>query len=387
MANLIYSVSDCEINPLWTDNPPLFIRPKGSVIVYPSNGDSLIGLKNEEIIDISCPGGQVFVSGRSIETVFSATCEYGTRLRIFHEALLWNQVSSCVNSTATTRFNQMSCEGGSEAAIGFSLDDGRYINQITLCFDKYKQTTLYTVYDLVPWKSTFKSKPRFPIEDKEFFNVGSRSVFQLYTKKVQRDTVNQLLGLSNSSTKYIGNGNLFLSRGHIAAAADFYYPSQINATYRYVNMAPQWQSINGQNWNQVEIDSRNYANAKGVTLNVWAGTYAIATLPNEKTSEETELYLYVEGSAKALPVPAMFWKLLYNSDKQKGIVLIVLNNPYLKSTNVSLQIICPDISAKVGWLKWNKTDIENGYSYACSISDFKKIVKYAPNLNVNGLLL
>lgn len=327
------------------------------------------------------------MGSEEINGVVQAFCEYSTRLRIFDQPLLWNQVSSCKGSVATAKYTENNCEArGKEVVIGFALDDDRFVTQITLCFDNHNQTTLYTKYDLVPWKSSFNIKPRFMIEDKGFFNVGSKAVFEWYNRGSQRKTINNLLDLNESSKKYINDGAHFLSRGHIAAAADFYYPSQINATYRYINMAPQWQSINGGNWNQAEVDSRNYANRRNVTLKVWSGTFGVATLPNNKTKTDTGLYLYVNGAVRGLPVPALFWKMLYEPDSKKGVVLIVLNNPYID--NDSKHIICTDISVQVSWLNWNKTIIENGYSYACSVPDFKKVVDYAPNIElVNGLLI
>lgn len=381
-----FFISDCLINPLWILSPPLFVRPDESVIVYPSNEDSTIGFNNGEIIDISCPGGRVSVGGETVNSVFKATCEYGSLLRIFGERIDWNEISSCGGSVATGRYTNKDCDGGKEAVIGFTIDEYRFVDQILLCFDKYNQTTLYTNYDLVQWKSSFKSKPRFPIEDKGFYNVDSQKIFELYTRKVQRNTINKLLGLAPGDTTYIQeNDDRFLARGHIAAAADFYYPEQINATYRYINMAPQWQCINAKNWNQVEIDSRNYANSKKVNLKVWAGIFGIATLPHKSAGNEVNLYLYTKDSMRGLPVPALFWKLLYNPEKKEGIVLIVLNNPYLK--NPTLHIICTDISTKVSWLKWERENVINGYSYACSVPDFKKVVHYAPDLDVKGLLL
>lgn len=327
----------------------------------------------------------MFVGGEAAD-VFQATCEYGTLLRIFDAPTDWNQISSCSNSISTAKYTQNKCNGGEEAVIGFSIDDNRFVNQMNVCFEKSNQTTLYTNYDLVPWKSSFQTKPRFPVEDKGFYNVGTNKLFDLYTRKVQRVTINRLIGLPDNDKTYIKDDNNFLSRGHIAAAADFYYPEQINATYRYINMAPQWQCINDKNWNQVEIDTRNYAVSKKITLKVWAGTYGIATLPHANDQKkDIALYLYTNGIQRAIPVPALFWKLLYDSDSKKGIVLIVLNNPYIPVSDYN--IICSDISNKITWLKWDQTNIKNGYSYACSVDDFRKIVEYAPKLEVNGLLL
>lgn len=166
---------------------------------------------------------------------------------------------------------------------------------------------------------------------------------------------------------------------------DFYYAAELNATFKYVNAAPQWQTFNGGNWEQIERDVREYANKNKVKLEVYTGTYGVATLPNEKTKQEVKLYLYTNQTTKAVPVPAMFWKAVYEPKSQKGIVLIGLNNPYERT--VSKHIICEDVSSRINWLQWTRDSIAKGYSYACSIPNFRKFYHIFPHFAVSQLLL
>ena len=58
---------------------------------------------------------------------------------------------------------------------------------------------------------------------------------------------------------YIFSGKkrrLYLSKGHLSPNADFIWNEWQQASYYYFNAAPQWQSINGGNWN--EIDEMNW---------------------------------------------------------------------------------------------------------------------------------
>lgn len=168
--------------------------------------------------------------------------------------------------------------------------------------------------------------PRPNFDQERCFYIN-KTVDNLYKKIVQRNTINTLLGLTAKSTKCIKNDKLYyLSRSHLAAKADFFYSAQQNASSKYINVAPQWQSFNGFNWNQTENDSRDYASRHNITLQ-WTGTYGYASLPHAQTRKEIKLYLYTVDNARALPVPALYWKILYSSDKNKGIVLIGLNNP------------------------------------------------------------
>lgn len=374
--------SDCLIHPLDTAASPLFLQPGQSLVVYPTI-DKAIGLNNGEIIELSCPGGELTFEGESAIDTVTATCAYGSYLRIFSKIFPWDETAHCQNSKAVAKYTQKDCYGGKEGVAGFDLDNGRLIELLRFCFDPHNQTTLYISYELVPWMSSFSNRPIFFEQDEGFFNVGSQDVYKLFDRVNQRKTINTQLGLNSTDTKFIDSKSQFLSRGHIAAAADFYYPVQINATYRYVNVAPQWESINGGNWNQAEISSRKYANAKKITLQVWAGTFGIAKLPHRQTQEQIPLYLFVKDNVKGLPVPEFYWKLLYNHINKTSIVLGVLNNPFLKSCDT----VCSDVSSKVPWLKWSQNDIKKGCTFACSYSDFKKKVPYVPSLDVEGLLL
>lgn len=51
----------------------------------------------------------------------------------------------------------------------------------------------------------------------------------------------------------------YLSRGHLSPDGDFLLGAWQDLTYFYVNTAPQWQSINGGNWMQVETMVRRFA--------------------------------------------------------------------------------------------------------------------------------
>jgi hypothetical protein len=246
---------------------------------------------------------------------------------------------------------------------------------------------LYSTYDLTRSIGNHESgvaRPSF-IED-DFYNLD-RKVNDLYVRGGQQATINGLLGLSASSTKYIeDSSDYFLSRGHLTAKADFVYGPQQTATFHYVNAAPQWQTFNGDNWNTLEADVRDYAEENELDLKVYTGTYGVSTLPHEDTKEQIPLYLYVDDNGnKAIPVPELYWKVVYNPETKQGVALLGVNNPY--QTDVTKSVICKDISSQINWLNWKPTDQKAGYSYACEVDDLRKSVTYLPEFEVQGLLL
>lgn len=67
------------------------------------------------------------------------------------------------------------------------------------------------------------------------------------------------LGAANADKLFLSKKTFFLSRGHLAPDADFLFSAHQFLTYFYVNVAPQWQSINAGNWLKVEENTRKIA--------------------------------------------------------------------------------------------------------------------------------
>ena len=101
---------------------------------------------------------------------------------------------------------------------------------------------------------------------------------ELYKKKVQRRTITALLGgLTKVEGETIIETNFkakdYLAKGHLSPDAAFVYNVMQDATYYFVNIAPQvslpvvfcklnhfqFQSINGGNWKALESDVRKLA--------------------------------------------------------------------------------------------------------------------------------
>ncbi|XP_018561279.1 uncharacterized protein LOC108903541 [Anoplophora glabripennis] len=379
----------CEINPLVYTNSPLVIPNGGNTFLYPEHGETTLRIPAGQTVDLVCPGSVLVVLGSRAQESVSATCISNIRFRILGERTLFTQVSCAGDAVAITRFTGATCEsGGRVGEIGFSLTDSRFLRIILVCYDTVAQSPLYTYFDMTASiGNNAKGTPR-PLfgQDNEFYNLGSRTVNQLYTRAVQRQTVNTLIGLSTTDLTFIDNGSwFFFARGHLTARADFFYPAQQNATFRYTNAAPQWQTFNGLNWNEIEGSTRSYASRNAVDLQVWTGIHGVTTLPHQTTGAQIPIYLFTDNGNRALPAPAIYWKVVYEPISRRGVALIGVNNPY--DTTVASNLICPDVSSSLNWLTWNRLNITQGYSYACTVANLRRAVPYAPNLQVSGLLV
>lgn len=98
------------------------------------------------------------------------------------------------------------------------------------------------------------------------------------------------------------NSTSFLSRGHLTPDADFELTTAQFATYFYVNVVPQFQTINGGNWIRVENLARDLAAAAKTNLYIYTGVYGQLELEN---SYGVATPLWLESSEKIL-VPNIF---------------------------------------------------------------------------------
>ncbi|XP_065226767.1 uncharacterized protein LOC135850008 isoform X2 [Planococcus citri] len=257
--------------------------------------------------------------------------------------------------------------------IAFEVRGGS-LDSIRACFDEPNQDSIYTWYDTSMLPTGHQSnvkRPQFVHDDLYRFPVS-----EVYTVHYQHDWFAKLLKSQKKADEYIKNdGQHFLSRGHLTAKADMVYGSEQSATFHYINVAPQWQSFNGGNWNRVEESVRKEIQKKDKRYRVVTGTHGIATLPDVNNNEQ-ELYLYEdENKNPLLKVPKLFWKLVYDMNQDQGVVIIGVNNPYLKKIP-SDYIICKNICNKIRWLPEFNKDNSKGYIYCCEMDEFLKVTGF-----------
>lgn len=340
------------------------------------------------MILIACPGTTVTIDGLHLRTdIVRASCIEDGAFNVYnHGALRLSGGLSCNDSFRTHAY--IIGRESSLLKIEVKFPSLNLPPQVTYYFNDINKITEFSVYHInanVRGQASCAHPSTFAETSSLYRDLGER-LNRLYTKTKQKATINSLLGLNQNSIKYIGSASeLYLARGHLASHCDFVFEAQQKATYYYINVAPQWQSFNNGNWKALEMDLRNYVTRYRLDLLIIAGTLGVATLPHERTKTPTGLYLYVSAGKKALPVPKFFWKLAFDEKNRRGAVFIGMNNPF----ETKIQLLCTDVSSQMRWLSWKKNVRQKGYSYACSISDFRRVVRNLP-LTVDatgGLLL
>ena len=97
-----------------------------------------------------------------------------------------------------------------------------------------------------------------------------------------------------------------LVQGHLSPDAGFIYNVEQDATYYFVNVAPQFQSFNNGNWKSLEINTRDLARALGRDVTVYSGTSGILTFPDTNNNQQ-QIFLYED---KYVPAPLYYWKVI-----------------------------------------------------------------------------
>ncbi|CAH0721640.1 unnamed protein product, partial [Brenthis ino] len=206
----------------------------------------------------------------------------------------------------------------------------------------------------------------------------------VYTQVNQRNVIAGLVG-NNMVDNYITTTN-FLARGHLAAKSDFVFATGQRATFYFSNAAPQWQPFNAGNWNTLEQNLRRRIGVAGYDTVIYTGTFGVTQL-RDASGRFVDIYL---ESNNRVPVPLYYYKVVYDASRRRGTAFVSINNPYYTLAEArGLQFCtdrCRDNSA-FSWIGWQPDNLAIGYSFCCTIPDFRSRIGHIPNFDVsNGLL-
>jgi len=189
------------------------------------------------------------------------------------------------------------------------------VQQITVCFDYTRQAAIWTYHvidgqDLNNAPSGLKRKDNWGVDglDKDVIQTVTTSGF--YKDVYKKETHNKG---ANTPKEY-------LARGHLTPNADFGTQDKRDATFFFINAAPQWQYFNGGSWKSLEKAITNYAQAgTGRILHVITGTDGI--LNGGALNGGKDWYLdWQSGDNMKIPVPKFFWKIVYDGNSGAAFV-------------------------------------------------------------------
>lgn len=282
------------------------------------------------------------------------------------------------------RTNRTCYDGNPIIEVGYQVENQFYPSYES-CFNEGGLNVVYSKYTQKPYNAFFQTKV-----DRPFFidngHYGFMPVDTIFSPRGQKAAVAQLVGPMVDS--YINKTEL-LSRGHLAAKTDFVYAFSERATFHYVNCAPQWTGFNGGNWNTLEVDLRNHIHSAGYETIIYTGTFGVTQLFNQ-LGRRVDIHLYTDrNNNPVIPVPQYFYKVVYEPFSQRGIAFVGINNPYYSPSEAREMFFCKDVcrgSNAFSWLSWHPDNPGEGYTFCCSIPEFRVTVPHLPPFEVKSLL-
>ncbi|XP_050355779.1 uncharacterized protein LOC126776961 [Nymphalis io] len=379
----------CRLNTRIHFGQPLPVIIRNGMLLKPDDGNGNVELNYGDTMVLSCEGSGTIIhpSATQAHSVASIVCEGGDNFK--NDDWLTSPARftlfKCLYppNYSSERTNRTCFEGNKIIEVGYRIQN-QFYPVFESCFNYGNLNAIYSKYTQKPYNALYQTRI-----DRPFFiddgHYGSVPVNSIFSPKEQRQAIAQLVG--NLIDNYFTAEQL-LSRGHLAAKTDFVYAFSERATFHYVNCAPQWTGFNGGNWNTLEVDLRNHIHVAGYDTIIYTGTYGIAQLLNSR-NQTVDLYLYNDiNNNPVIPVPLYYYKVVYEPSTKRGIAFVGINNPYYNLNEARELFFCKDIcrNNNFRWLSWHPDSSSEGYTFCCTVPDFRNTIRHLPEFEVLNVL-
>jgi hypothetical protein len=378
-----------DINRDLGERQPLYIVPGTSRFHHPTGRDGIMRFTQGQTLELHCDSGFEGPSGISGNTI-TITCSSGV---IFTRNGVFNTINQFFcrrwpTPTLRRRTSPRCFNNGIYVDTGFVVGT-RWLQVFSTCHDLVTEENYYTIYSINAAADGGERNVIRPNWSQGDFFPG-KNVDSLHTRNNQRNTIAGILGSSALADRIIEPtpSDVFLARGHMAAMTDFVSANEQRSTFFFTNTAPQFQTFNGGNWVSVEISSRRLAADRNINLQVYTGTFGIVQFANTNNQMRD---IHLAPNNRQIPVPRIYYKILVNTANRQGVVLIGVNNPHLSVAEINSQgyVVCNDVSSRLRYLSWSRTNLVRGFSYACEVPDFLRAVPHVASHigTISGLLV
>ncbi|ODM90874.1 hypothetical protein Ocin01_15809, partial [Orchesella cincta] len=196
--------------------------------------------------------------------------------------------------------------------------------------------------------------------------------------------LSDLLGSEDLVNEYFPTQQYRFSRGHLFPNGDALRKFERHSTFYYMNTVPQWQNLNGGNWQIVEHDVRVLAEKLRRTLKVTTGAFGVTTL-TDANNNEVEIWLARDHTGRLrLPVPRLVWKVVHDPVGNSAVAFVQVNNAWVQKHN---DILCNDLCNNLAWIRSSDFNVvRKGFTYCCDVTELRKSIPYVPDIKYSGLL-
>lgn len=208
----------------------------------------MINLEVDQQFSVGClgAGNYIKLTGMQLAPAF---CSSAGTLVVDGVESTFNQLG-CLKQNKEVLIEEGTCANGLGTLIKIGWQAGpTFIPLYDTCHDLVAEANYFSTHYLhgksVAADDTSNERPSF--SQGGYF--PGLDVNDLYSQATQTETIAQIVGSTSLATQYVVAGSqVFLSRGHLAPDGDFIDAASQDATYYFLNTAPQWQCFNGANW-------------------------------------------------------------------------------------------------------------------------------------------
>lgn len=199
---------------------PLYMYSNSSKFVQTEPNLSAFRLQRNETIKLFCPSGFRSRGGGGKVTALNATCLAGDQFKVENKTIQLKTLACSYHPEHKAKYSKESCSVGDLFEIGFSVDK-LWAPLMSICHDSWDSSTKWTHHQLNPSNALHQRSVPRPL-----FNAANHykgiQPDKLYKRNVQYQTMTDILKSEKLAAELIQfNGEYFLSRGHLAAKADF----------------------------------------------------------------------------------------------------------------------------------------------------------------------
>lgn len=352
------------------DKAPLFLNQERSLYVLQKPTGSNFQWKKGESISVGCANSKNKLATANVNLA-NVSCVIGEQFRLNSKKVTFGDLNCSSSLSASIKAQNRPCAGGTGKLfdIGFEVLGVPFIKYFQSCYNDAKASVLYTEHELLGGSIDVAQIDN----DRPGFKVGELKTkvrfSSVYTQSSQRNRLATLLGSEEVAQRYISSGSFF-AKGHLTPDGDAVLDTWADATYFYINAAPEWQVINVGNWLRVENAARKVAARLNDTVRVFTGVYDVLQLP-DADGRPVPITL-AENSL--LEAPKWFWKIVHHSGSDSAIALVTLNNPFAARG----EHLCPDVCDRYGWGHKEFRELQRGFTYCCSVQELRKAIKFIP---------
>ena len=233
------------------DFPPHLIDENKKIVLPVIEGTArIINLAEGQKVTISCLGTGNLMNATELQ-LNPATCTAASTLLLADGSELTYDETTCAQQNKEILVEQGTCANGPGTFIRNGWQFGAdFIPLFDMCHDKALALNYYAI-DTVFGRSANaddKTNDRPYYFSQDIYYSGL-SVNTQYTQVEQTKTIAMIVGSDALAAQYIRpNTEYYLARGHMAPDADFIDAASQDASYYFMNTAPQFQTFNNGNW-------------------------------------------------------------------------------------------------------------------------------------------